>query len=151
MDEQNEQKRHKEPDEMFCRSCGIIIKKEAEICPHCGVRNLPGTSPSIKKSHSSASLDWYKALIGSSLLWLFLWIFVALIADSPRFDALIGFLLLIAWIVLPIALYNDSEYVKKNTDTWNPNSVLWAIGGCIWLLNLIVVLVYIIKRNESMN
>jgi len=25
-------------EEVFCRSCGSIIKKEAEICPKCGVR-----------------------------------------------------------------------------------------------------------------
>jgi len=25
-------------DEMFCSSCGAVIKKEAEICPKCGVR-----------------------------------------------------------------------------------------------------------------
>jgi hypothetical protein len=31
--------RQKNSDECFCRACGAIIKKEAEICPHCGVRN----------------------------------------------------------------------------------------------------------------
>jgi TM2 domain-containing membrane protein YozV len=25
-------------DEVFCASCGSVIKKEAEICPKCGVR-----------------------------------------------------------------------------------------------------------------
>ena len=25
-------------DEMYCRSCGNNVKKEAEICPKCGVR-----------------------------------------------------------------------------------------------------------------
>jgi len=25
-------------DEMFCSSCGAVIKREAEICPKCGVR-----------------------------------------------------------------------------------------------------------------
>jgi TM2 domain-containing membrane protein YozV len=30
--------RPKAADEIFCRSCGAIIKKEAEICPKCGVR-----------------------------------------------------------------------------------------------------------------
>jgi len=25
-------------DEMFCSSCGAVIKKAAEICPKCGVR-----------------------------------------------------------------------------------------------------------------
>ena len=32
----------KGPDEMYCESCGEVIKKEAEICPHCGVRNASG-------------------------------------------------------------------------------------------------------------
>lgn len=26
------------PDEAFCTSCGEVIKKEAEVCPECGVR-----------------------------------------------------------------------------------------------------------------
>ncbi|WP_459809640.1 zinc ribbon domain-containing protein [Halopiger thermotolerans] len=26
-------------DEQYCSSCGEIIKKKAEICPECGVRN----------------------------------------------------------------------------------------------------------------
>jgi TM2 domain-containing membrane protein YozV len=28
----------KAADEAFCSSCGEVIKKEAEICPKCGVR-----------------------------------------------------------------------------------------------------------------
>jgi protein TonB len=35
-----EGQRTKGPDEKFCRSCGAIIKKAAEICPHCGVRQV---------------------------------------------------------------------------------------------------------------
>lgn len=26
------------PDEVFCTSCGVTIKEEAEVCPECGVR-----------------------------------------------------------------------------------------------------------------
>ena len=35
----------KQADEMFCTSCGKIIRREAEICVHCGVRvqALPGS------------------------------------------------------------------------------------------------------------
>lgn len=29
-------------DEQYCSSCGEIIKKEAEICPECGVRQSSG-------------------------------------------------------------------------------------------------------------
>lgn len=31
--------RKKSHDEVYCRSCGDIIKKRAEICPECGVKN----------------------------------------------------------------------------------------------------------------
>jgi TM2 domain-containing membrane protein YozV len=30
----------KAADEAFCPSCGAVIKKDAEICPKCGVRQL---------------------------------------------------------------------------------------------------------------
>lgn len=29
------------PDEVYCTSCGEVIKEEAVICPHCGVRQKP--------------------------------------------------------------------------------------------------------------
>ena len=32
-------------DEMYCSSCGSIIKKRAEICVHCGVRVAGPSSP----------------------------------------------------------------------------------------------------------
>jgi predicted amidophosphoribosyltransferase len=31
-------------DEVFCSSCGAVIKKEAEICPKCGVRQKEATN-----------------------------------------------------------------------------------------------------------
>lgn len=33
--------RQKAADEKFCADCGEIIKAKAEICPKCGVRQLP--------------------------------------------------------------------------------------------------------------
>jgi TM2 domain-containing membrane protein YozV/ribosomal protein L40E len=32
---------HKAADEKFCTECGAIVKAKAEICPKCGVRQLP--------------------------------------------------------------------------------------------------------------
>ena len=39
-------------DERFCSSCGSVIKKDAEICVKCGVRQ----SGSSKKSRTTALL-----------------------------------------------------------------------------------------------
>ena len=41
--------RRKELDEKFCFSCGEAIKSAAEICPHCGVRQMepPSRLPQV--------------------------------------------------------------------------------------------------------
>ena len=38
-------------DEMYCSSCGDVVKREAEICPHCGVRlrDPPGRDAGDKR------------------------------------------------------------------------------------------------------
>ena len=41
-------------DEAFCSSCGEIIKKEAEICPHCGVRHQSAVAARINQSTPAA-------------------------------------------------------------------------------------------------
>ncbi len=42
----------KQADEMFCTSCGALIKREAEICVHCGVRvqARPGSRTTVSQS-----------------------------------------------------------------------------------------------------
>ena len=52
--------REKAADEAFCTSCGEIIKKEAEICPKCGVRN--------KKADSGVSENWLVVFLLSIFL-----------------------------------------------------------------------------------
>jgi TM2 domain-containing membrane protein YozV len=34
----------KTADEVYCSSCGAVIKKDTEICPKCGVRQKSGTA-----------------------------------------------------------------------------------------------------------
>jgi len=48
-------KRDKKSDESYCSSCGEVIKKEAEICPKCGVR---------QKSHSHSEGEKSKVVAG---------------------------------------------------------------------------------------
>jgi len=39
-------------DEMYCSSCGAIIKKLAEVCVHCGVR-VSGQQAAVEYSEKS--------------------------------------------------------------------------------------------------
>ena len=83
------EKEEKKSDESYCSSCGKIIKKEAEICPKCGVRQKSHHSPSSEeKSKIAAGLlgillggigahKFYLGNIGLGILYLcFFWTFI---------------------------------------------------------------------------
>jgi len=57
------QTREKAPDEGFCSSCGAIIKKDAEICPKCGVRQKM-----IFSGKMDVSASWLTLLLLSIFL-----------------------------------------------------------------------------------
>ena len=57
----NPRKRQKGTDEVFCRSCGEAIKKEAEICPHCAVRQRGSTSHHGKSKTTAVLLAVFLA------------------------------------------------------------------------------------------
>jgi hypothetical protein len=56
----------KRPDEAYCSSCGAVIKKEAEICPKCGVRQKPANN--INPSGSETNSRWLTLLLLSIFL-----------------------------------------------------------------------------------
>jgi len=82
---ENRRTREKQTDEKYCSACGAIIKKEAEICPHCGVRAKSYSSPSGKKNRITAGIlaillggygvhKFYLGDIGMGILYLcFFW------------------------------------------------------------------------------
>jgi len=42
-------------DEMYCWSCGVVIKRAAEICVHCGVRVDRSSSQAPQVAYSEKS------------------------------------------------------------------------------------------------
>ena len=56
----------KQADEIFCPSCGAVIKREAELCVHCGVR--VGRPAAGRKSKTTAIL---LAVFFSFFTWLY--------------------------------------------------------------------------------
>jgi TM2 domain-containing membrane protein YozV len=56
----------KGPDEIYCSSCGAVIKKEAEICPKCGVRQKAANN--VNPSGSETNSRWFTLLLLSIFL-----------------------------------------------------------------------------------
>ena len=56
-------------DEQFCSSCGDVIKKDAEICPNCGVRQQSAASGG-KDRTTTALLALFLGWIGAHHFYL---------------------------------------------------------------------------------
>lgn len=156
----------KGPDEIYCRSCGSAIKKEAEICPECGVKNNAGASRnngsrqktrqvSNKATHDPSQFDttvsdsWYYGIVVGIALWLLLFLMSSINPTGSVIEVVLGLVVLAAWSIMPVSVYFDTKYVRANSH-WNPNSVLWVIAMAIWLVNLIAGAVYLYRRHESL-
>ena len=76
-------------DEKFCTSCGAVIKKEAELCPQCGVRqkSAPMFTASSKSRQTAGILaillgglgvhKFYMGKAGIAFLYIiFCWTFI---------------------------------------------------------------------------
>jgi len=100
--------RVKGADEKFCSECGETIKAKAEICPKCGVRQMPAssglnlgqTAPNGKNRVAAALLafflggfgihKFYLGQVGLGVVYLlFFWTFI------PAIIAFIEFILLL--------------------------------------------------------
>lgn len=118
-DDEHYDRRQKGADETFCSSCGAIIKKEAEICPKCGVRqkHAPEThtvsSPKRIKSRVTAAVlalllggigvhKFYIGKTGMGIIYLiFFWTYI---------PAIIGF---IEGIIYLTSTKTDEEFTAK--------------------------------------
>ncbi|MQF69370.1 hypothetical protein FIM12_03425 [SAR202 cluster bacterium AD-804-J14_MRT_500m] len=56
--------RRKEADEKYCESCGGLIKQKAEICPLCGVRQLPSPPVGQRNAGLFVLLNVFTGFIG---------------------------------------------------------------------------------------
>lgn len=135
-------------DEMYCRSCGEIIKEEAEICPHCGVRNSSSSSNNNSKNYeTNVSENWWYGVAAGIAGWIALFVYLSIIPDQG--SSLAGFAILGIWALTPIAIYFDSLYVRANSD-WTPSPVLWALAMAVWLLNIPAGITYLIRRHQEL-
>jgi hypothetical protein len=173
--------------EIYCRSCGEIIRIKAELCPECGVRNVaqgmrgssgrqpqaaaagttrgasrassPGrTQPqqsaggqagTQEQTGSEPSGAWVNGVRIGGVLWLLvLGILIPTVMTYQNVTAgsgldpggmlrslglatLLPAVQLLAWVVLPVALYFDLKHIGYHVDEWPLNGRLYIAAALI--------------------
>ena len=108
----NTQTYQKQLDEIFCRSCGKPIKKEAEICPYCGVRQ-------VSNSNEKSEKNWATCL----LFCIFLWPFGIHRFYAGRIASAIIILLFTIIFIITFFTYsirNNVDYRYNSSGNWKP-------------------------------
>jgi len=143
--------RSKGPDEVFCESCGEAIKKEAQLCPNCGVRNgKSGGSGRSSGGHdptnyqTSVSDSWWIGVLLGTIVWAAL---LVLSGMGANLGAAGGFVVLAVWVGLPLSVYFDGQHVRANSE-WDPEIALWVLLMLVWVVNVVVGAVYLYRRHE---
>jgi len=112
---------HLNSDEVYCTKCGNPIKKEAEICPHCGVRQKQNVSKISEireyELQKLASKDTTLAIILSLLISPLGYVYV-----GKWSWAILNFLtlnyLLLGVIIVPIHTYSMISEARKQLDVF---------------------------------
>lgn len=137
------------PDTVACHSCGTEIRLTASVCHNCGADNEERPGRSLSVTHDPSAVEttvsdaWYYGVAAGTGLWV-----VGLLL-SGQFDSVAGFVLLAAWVGLPLSAYFDMQYVRANSQ-WNPSGLLWVVGLAMPLLNVVLGGVYLYWRHESL-
>lgn len=117
-------------DEVFCGSCGKVIKQQAEVCPHCGVRQAAQSSSEEKNPGIAALVslfipgagDLYNGEFGVAVivfisyfvivsLWTGLLFFVTII--TLGLGAILWFFWPVVFILNPISAYFSYTRAEK--------------------------------------
>lgn len=149
-------------NEIYCTSCGEVIKEKAEICPECGVANENKRTPSSISGSTSqptthdsdsqsfhdpsnhettVSESWWYGVVSSIILWI---IGFALLGGS----AIAGLVTLSAWVLMPLSIYYDRQWVQATTN-WKPDLNIWLIITLIPLFNIAAGSVYLFNRYDA--
>lgn len=111
----------KSSDEVYCTSCGEIIKEEAEICPECGVRQIEpeGSQSGIEDQLDdlvSGDVDLRELArkdINSAMIWSFLLTPVGYLKVGRTDLALINFVTLNFFLFGPIVVpFHTRKMIK---------------------------------------
>lgn len=144
----------READEKFCRTCGELIKKEAEICPECGVRQDEAGKPSTAgeqttqpaggttQASTTESTQEVDEPVGNIHYIVGLGMLMGVAGIGMGTDGVV--LLLLSFPITIASMWYDIKNVNRSVRSdWNPSAGMyivlmlffWYVVGPVYLYN----------------
>lgn len=127
------------PESGYCPACGGRLPRGASYCPDCG------SEQTVPADEASVSRYWAYVLVTGLFAWVGILGVVATMADTAEMRFAIGAVALATTVALPLAGFFDLRYVRQTTH-WRPDTFPWLVGFTVWVLNVVVLSVYLLKR-----
>lgn len=89
------------------------------------------------------SADWWYGVATAGVAWV---VVLGAWAAGVQHGGL-GALALLAWAGLPVSISRDARFVRARSD-WEPSGGPWAFAALVPVLNLVVALIYLVRRHE---
>lgn len=89
--------------------------------------------------------SWFSGILLATGLWIVGLVGASVLPLDAALSEIAGLVMVIAWIVLPVATYYDAQYVATRGE-WHPQATLWAAGMLIPGGNLLIVAYYLFRR-----
>lgn len=101
------------------------------------------SGPHDPASYSTTTSDsWHYGVAASLGLWV-----LGLAIPEATAGALAGLLLLIGWVLMPMSMYFDKQWLRATTQ-WNPSLAVWGVLAVIPIVNLVAGIVYLLRRRS---
>lgn len=96
---------------------------------------------------SKVSRDTYFRIIqGCTVVWTIMFLFAQI--NFTGAAAFLGFVMTVAWVLFPPALYYEGERTERETD-WSPRRKLYAIAGAVPFINALAGGIYLFRRKRA--
>lgn len=102
-----------------------------------------GTESGTRERADARSGKWWYGVAAFGATWALV---LGAWAAGIQHGAL-AVLALLAWAGLPASLARDIGFVRQRS-AWQPSGGPWAFGALVPVFNLVVVLIYLIRRHE---
>lgn len=100
----------------------------------------------VKVSATPPKTNWYWAILGATVCWVLVFFISGTAPERSLLSAIAGIMMLVAWVLLPVAVYKDGGAAASYAPNWFPHLWLYVLGALVPFVNIVISGLYLYRR-----